>query len=662
MLKRELSSFDIFTITHELQKIKGYVIEKTYQISQSEIIIKIKNIKEKQKEVLFIRNGDFISLTKKDFKTPQKPSVFAMTLRKYLQNGRIKQINQHEFDRIIKIIISKKEGDYTLIIEFFSEGNIILLDPKNQIINPFIRQSWAHRKIKGREVYSPPPSQINTFNINFDDFIEIIRKSTSDIVRTIAVNLSLSGVIAEEICILSDVDKNKKINDLTEGEYHAIYNSLQVFLKKFLNKKFEPMLVKKESEYIDIIPFKFESYKNYNLEKTDKMIHGLEKFIIQKKQVKEEKKENKTDLEIGRLNRQLKQQKDTIISLKEKIDEKKNEGDLIYLHYKEIEKLLYKINKILDLKDKESEIKELKENDLVDDINLDNNILVLKLKDTDNNFNKVKINFRKTVSENADKSYKENKKLKSKLHGAEIALEKTNEKIVKMNKMRESEKKKEEELKEKEKIKKEKSFWFEKYRWFISSDDNIVIGGRDSKSNDMVVKKYLNPGDRYAHADIQGAPSIIIKSQDYKGDKTNISEKTLEEACIFAACNSKAWKQFAEAEAYWVKPEQVSKTPESGEFLPQGAFVIRGKRNYYRCKLELAVGLIEIDDTIKVMTGPISSVEKRTKKYVIIEPGGTKKSDIAKKIAKSFERSSDELVKVLPPGGISIVRSIGVDL
>lgn len=37
-------------------------------------------------------------------------------------------------------------------------------------------------------------------------------------------------------------------------------------------------------------------------------------------------------------------------------------------------------------------------------------------------------------------------------------------------------------------------FRFEKFFWFISSENFLVIGGRDQQQNELVVKKYLNDG------------------------------------------------------------------------------------------------------------------------------------------------------------------------
>jgi predicted ribosome quality control (RQC) complex YloA/Tae2 family protein len=654
-MQRNLSSFDIYVIVSELQNYIGYNIDKIYQLTRNELLIKIKNIQTKQKESIFIRNGEFLCITKKEFKTPQKPSVFAMTLRKYLSNGRICEISQHEFDRIIKIKIGKKDGDYTLIIEFFSDGNIILVNPENKIIIPLIKQRWAHRSIRGKQDYEPPPPQINPFGLSKDKFSELIMKSEADIVRTLAVNVNLSGPVAEEICARADIDKTIKIDAIDEKTILKLHNTLIDFLEIFKNFNFHPVIVKKESKIINVLPFEFKSYEDVTFEKTDSFTKSLEWFTKIKK--KEEKKVSVTTKQIEKLNRQLLQQKQAIVDLTKQIEVKKFEGNLIYLNYQECERILNIIKKILDLKEKKEEIIKINEEKIVKSFNPTENLLLLNLKNTNGKTFEIRLNFRKTVSENAEKAYDESKKFRNKLKGAEKSLGITKEQIKKARS-------KEQIDKQKEVIepKKEKLFWFERFRWFISSDGNIVVGGKDIKTNEIVVKKYLKENDKYTHADVQGAPSIVIKSKGLNDNKIEISEKTLNEACIFAASFSKAWKQFAEAQAYWVLPEQVSKTPQSGEFVPKGAFIIRGKRNYYSCKLELAIGLITIEGVDKIMCGPINSLKSKTDKYVIIQPGDVKKIDISHKLAKAFGVTVDKVDRVLPPGGATIVETVGLDL
>lgn len=42
-----------------------------------------------------------------------------------------------------------------------------------------------------------------------------------------------------------------------------------------------------------------------------------------------------------------------------------------------------------------------------------------------------------------------------------------------------------------------KVHWFEKFNWFITSENYLVISGRDAQQNELVVKRYMKKGDLY---------------------------------------------------------------------------------------------------------------------------------------------------------------------
>jgi predicted ribosome quality control (RQC) complex YloA/Tae2 family protein len=657
---RKLSSYDIHIIVFEMQDIIGSPIDKVYQLSHNEILIKYRNIKKNTKEAIFIRNGHFLCITKESLKTPTKPSSFAMALRKYIKNGRILEIYQHEFDRIVVLKIGKKDGVYSVVIEFFSEGNIILVDPKGNIIIPFIHQLWAHRKVKGRQPYMPPPSQTNPNILSFEMFEDLLKQSNADVVRTLAVTINLSGVIAEEICNLATINKEKKIIDLTQAEIKTLYDTLQEFITSFKSNNYKPVFAKRKDNIIDILPFKFKSYQQVDFEDTSSFVRGLSTFIegFEKTEVKKVS-ESKTEKEIGKLYRMLEQQQNMISLLEKDIDRKKLEGELIYLHYKKIDQLLQHIQKIIILKDKKIEINKINELDFVKTFYPEQNTLLIVLNDTRDTPYELSLDFRKSVSENAEKAYNLSKKYLSKLHGAKKSVVKTLEKIKIMEKNHEGEKEKL--LEEGKKIiQKQKTLWFERYRWSITSKGNLIVAGKDVKSNEQVVKKYLEKKDRYVHADIHGAPSCILKSKTFDDKTLDIADESLEEACMFAACYSKAWKQFTEAQAYWVLPEQVSKTAQSGEFVPKGAFIIRGKRNYCKCTLQLGIGLIDLDGKKMWMGGSVESIKTWCDTYIIMKPGNKSKKDISHLLSKVTKTPIDDIVSILPAGGAIIQESKGI--
>ncbi|XP_048162561.1 ribosome quality control complex subunit NEMF isoform X3 [Corvus hawaiiensis] len=121
-----------------------------------------------------------------------------------------------------------------------------------------------------------------------------------------------------------------------------------------------------------------------------------------------------------------------------------------------------------------------------------------------------------------------------------------------------------------------KVYWFEKFLWFISSENYLVIAGRDQQQNELIVKRYLKPGDIYVHADLHGATSCVIKNPS--GEP--IPPRTLTEAGTMALCYSAAWDARVVTSAWWVTHSQVSKTAPTGEYLTTGSFMIRGKKNF----------------------------------------------------------------------------------
>ncbi|NXS57314.1 NEMF factor, partial [Brachypteracias leptosomus] len=124
-----------------------------------------------------------------------------------------------------------------------------------------------------------------------------------------------------------------------------------------------------------------------------------------------------------------------------------------------------------------------------------------------------------------------------------------------------------------------KVYWqvqFEKFLWFISSENYLVIAGRDQQQNELIVKRYLKPGDIYVHADLHGATSCVVKNPS--GEP--IPPRTLTEAGTMALCYSAAWDARVVTSAWWVSHNQVSKTAPTGEYLTTGSFMIRGKKNF----------------------------------------------------------------------------------
>jgi predicted ribosome quality control (RQC) complex YloA/Tae2 family protein len=650
---KAMSNVDVYAICSELKKsLKDARFQKAYQPTKDTVLIRFHVPGEGRADVVF-QAGLRVHLTHYPPQNPKLPPNFPMLLRKYLKGAIVSDVHQHHFDRIIEIEF-QKEHKYKLIIELFSKGNIILLDEDGQIILPLKRKLWENRKISSKEEYKYPPERgINPLKAQKEDIIELFTNSNTDIIRTLAKS-GFGGLYAEEIVLRAEVPKKKQAAEVEENELNSIYQALIQVFNSLKTEEFYPQIVTNNKD--DVLPLNLQIYNEYQKKSFPSYNEAADEFysnIVGEDIIKVQ--ENIWEAEVGKYEKRLRIQRETLEKFEKTVKESKIKGDLLYSDYQKVKKILDVIN---DARERYSwlEIIEIIKNakkkktdglDIIESIDKLGNI-TLNLDNT-----RINIDSHLSIPENTEVYYNKGKKAKRKIKGVYIAIEKTLKEINKAKNKRDVAL--EQIIVPERRVKKELK-WFEKLRWFLSSDGFLVVGGRDASTNETIVKHYLENNDIYMHSDIHGAPSVVIKSNG-----KDIPESTINEAACVAASFSSAWlKGFGSQDVYWVHPGQVSKTPQSGEFVAKGAFIIRGSRNYVRgVPLLIAVGIVDYEGE-RIMAGPPQALEKYTNNYVIIKPGYTKKEEISREILKRINTDNfltlDDVIGVLPSGKCDFVN------
>jgi len=626
------STFDLKEISKELSDIERMRIDKIYQLGNE---IRIKFFGRGRKD-LVIKPPLAVFVTSYPKPAPKNPTWFAMLLRKHLKAMWLFKIEQYDFDRILIFSFGFYEDNepkvkYVLIVEMFRDGNIILANNDNIIVGIQSREYMKDRTLAPKSVYVFPEKK-KSFDIGLEELIELSKDN--EIVRELATQLNIGGLYAEEVCLLAGINKSKI--GITQEEALKIKDSLI----KLQNLEKNPMIIKKNDQVVDIVPYDLLSYSGLEFEKVkydsfskalDEVYGKAESEEILKEELSSHQKK------IQKFERMLKSQTDLYNSYIEERDLYKKLGDLVYEKYSIIEESMKAIEQAKKNYSLEDIKNKLKDNKLISDIDFKTGVITF-------NFDTLlPIELKKDVNENANEFYEKSKKMKRKIDGAKIAMENTQNKIESLK-----EEEGELEIEMPKVIERKAREWYERFRWFISSEGNIILGGRDSSSNEVIIKKYMEDGDIYFHADAYGAPHVVIK----EGSKA--TETSLNEAAIFAVSFSSLWKDgYGGGDAYWVKPEQVTKEAPSGEYLKKGAFSIRGKRNYIKSvPIKLTIG---ITSDGKIMCGPDIPLEKHTVKNVKIMPGKHKKESFAKRLSKMLETEDiDGIVQALPPGGCDI--------
>jgi len=634
----QLTSLDLSILMDDFQKLEDGHVQKVYQ-RDDELTIEVYVGGEGKERLLIGTSYAFLSKYKRD--NPMTPPGFAMELRKHL--GRIDEIKQRGFDRILELT----SGDVKLICEIFGKGNFILLKD-NKIIGALRQEEWADRSIVVGEEYKYPGRAADPREM--DDYIENI--SEGEIVRGIASDLSLGGKYAEEICSRAGINKSTEKEDLSADQKKRLNEEIE----EILTGDRAPRIYKDGRELKRASPFPLQEYSDCEEDEFDSFSYALDEFFYRREQRKEERKKREAFREKkDGLMRQKEQMERKIEGLKKSSEQKREGAESIYEHYQLLDRIKTDLEQAIDQhgwdktqeiireaeKDEENENKDLKR---INSLNKQDEFVSIDTGDKS-----LKVYLFQDLEATASGLYDKAKASEEKIESAKKALENVEADIEELG---------EEDIDVEEvmedKSEKRSKEWFEKYRWFRSSEDHLVLIGRDVQTNEMLVKKHMESNDLYFHASFDGAPSVVIK------DGKDCGEATKQEAAKAAVTFTKTWKAgIGSDDVYYVEPDQVTQEAESGEYLARGAFVIRGEREYIRnVKVEAALGPYEIQEDVYVpMCGPKKAIEQHCESFIELQPGRTKKSELAKKIQKNFEQKLDldYIIRAMPPGESKLV-------
>jgi len=624
--KKEMAALDAMFMVKELRSVLiDGMFRKIYQYGKSksrQFLLEV-FVPGKGSFWLYVDNNK-IFLTKFKKAVPQEPPMFCMFLRKHIMGKKIKEIKQHEFDRIIEI----HTNDHILIIEMFGSGNMILCDTTHNIIMPLEIQRWKTREIRPKTVYKYPPRTSNPFTIDYDTFRKELSYSEKKIVAFLATNLGFGPEYATEVCVRAGVDSKILSREIDAGDSLKIHKTMT----SLESIKPEPVVY---SGFVS--PFPLEMFKGKEARGQDNLSAAFDGFFSTKEiETKKEEMTKEVKDEVGRAERIVKQQEQGTEKWKRIESESKDIGDIIYKNYSTVQAILEGVKRGRELGLEWKEIKErikgeqTPEAEAIKEIREGDGIIIMELDEKN-----VKIDIRESVEENAARYYEDSKWARKKHGGIEDVKEEFEKKLEVAKTDEESlsgedfAKKVFEREKEKPKEKKPKrKRWYENFKWFFSTDGMLVVAGRDASSNEILLKKHSEDDDVVFHADIQGAAFVVIKSQGIE-----VTDETKKEAAEFSAANSKAWSRgLGTIDIFSTTRRMVSKTAPSGQNLPKGSFMINGEREWFRnLELKLAVGVkVNPDDNeADVVSGPVMATKKNSDYFVTIKPGFKKSLELA---------------------------------
>ncbi|NHV45595.1 MAG: fibronectin-binding domain-containing protein [Candidatus Verstraetearchaeota archaeon] len=649
-MKSYLSSIDLLAIIRELNSILiSTRIENIYNLDNFAFLFRFHKANGINFDLIF-ELGKRINLSNFKYPLPSSPSPSVARIRSLIIGAQIVAINQIDLDRIICIILkSNEEKILKLYLELFEKGNIIITDEFDKIIFALYQRRMKDRCIIIGETYKPPPIRGKSIyeEINYDDISnEDIRNL--NVVKVLSKYYNLPPEFIEEVLVRCNISSSTLFSEINNEALQKFIKTARSIIEEIKSSALKPNIVVKNGERISVQPIEFISLP-YDRIYFDSFNNAVDEyfssFITQKLS---EKQRKPLDEKIKEFENIIERQKKYLKELEEKQIKSKKIGEIILTNLDKIQAL---IDHVINMRKKNVDWEEIKKLSPIEILEINPSKGTLK---TIINNQELEIDFKISATDNMNKFFSEYKEISKKINGLINAINETERKINELKKGLE-------EINKLIIVKEMKKEWYERFRWTFSSQGFLIIGGKDAKQNEILVKKYMDEKDVFVHSDVPGGSVVIIKSNGLE-----VPEETKREAVSFAVIYSKAWKAgLSAADGYWVMANQVSKKPPSGEFLKKGSFMIYGERNYIRnVPLILFLGVKIVDKEFKIIVGNENFVKNNSIAFVKLVPGDLKGEILAKKIKELLiKRASNEyreiinaipnneILSKLPPGG-----------
>ncbi|KAG0266612.1 hypothetical protein DFQ27_009619 [Actinomortierella ambigua] len=638
-MKTRFSSLDVRATVATLQEtIVNLRLQNVYDVNSRTYLFKFSLVgvtlrsQPDKKETVVIESGIRLHTTQFARDKSITPSVFCNKLRKHLRARRLTAVKQLGTDRIVDFEFGADalEHTYHVIAEFYAAGNIILTDGEYRIL-AILRVVQPSEKVKMAvgEIYDvskftrtfQPVDKENVTNYlkkaGPKDMLKKLLNSNTDYGPALAEHAIVTANLSPNTLVATGFDTSDGSPDL-EALYHTMLEADQImegkgnlpkkgYIIMQVHKKKNPEDENEEElvTYDEFHPYLFaqhtsRTYREFasfdaavdeffsaiesqklEVKRRSQEEHAQQKLDTVKmehfariKGLEETQRKNVLRAELIESNLEICDQAIMIIrnavatgmdwkDLADLVEEEKRHGNPIALMIDSLKLDSNQVCVILadpfeeDVYDEEADQEDMEEEDRnqpmpKDTMLVDLDIGLSAFANARNYYGIKKqsaVKHEKTMA-HATKAFKSaEKKIWQDLKDKRITTT--------IQRMR-------------------KPYWFEKFMWFITSENYLVIAGRDMQQNEMIVKRYMKKNDIYVHADIHGAATVVVKNPSDQPVPPN----SLFQAGIMSICQSKAWDNKVVTSAFWVHADQVSKTAPSGEYLTTGSFMIRGKKNF----------------------------------------------------------------------------------
>ena len=295
-------AFDGIVISNVVRDMKEKLVDgriyKIYQPEKDELNIVIKNNRENYRLLISADASlPLIYFQQTSKENPMTAPNFCMLLRKHINNGRIVDIYQPGFERIVVIVIEHLDemGDLKrkkLITEIMGKHSNIIFATEDDVIIDSIKHI-SHMVSSVREVlpgrtyeYPPAGGKVSPLEVGEEDFIKRVKGSPVNLIKAIYQNITgFSPVAAAEVCYRAGLDGNASTASLTDTDAKLLSDRFFGVVEDIKSGNYAPQIILDGYTPVEFSSIEMSMYGDKTIEHRDSISQVLDEYFYRKSAV-----------------------------------------------------------------------------------------------------------------------------------------------------------------------------------------------------------------------------------------------------------------------------------------------------------------------------------------------------------------------------------------
>ncbi len=260
---RELTSLELGAVVAELRpRIANSFLKKFYDLGDNAFRMSFHGPEGNTEVYCRLLNA----LNETGFKEEVGEATnFARAVRKRIEDSKLLDVRQHGSDRIVIFEFGARGGRYSLVIEMFGKGNLVVIkDGRIEVCYRILE--YKDRNVKPGFEYVPPKSESTGLDSldsgNVQAILEKVSKSGGKTITELSKYLNIGPLYLEDAITSARLDPKAK---LESGSIDALLRSIMSLIGKA--RKPDPVIYKRDGTLIDYSIFPLEKYRGLEIQR-----------------------------------------------------------------------------------------------------------------------------------------------------------------------------------------------------------------------------------------------------------------------------------------------------------------------------------------------------------------------------------------------------------